>query len=176
MASFLMPMPHPITEPVTIIVDSLAKVFFPGAGVSGLSLTPLAKDVDWYFQSRKPDAVEAGLWWEIYDHPHNELISATRVNYFAAEPSTTLWREVGRRSERWVKRARACLRVVHIHRKLPGESVMQSRSAARLCFSPLRPSVSIGCRSRATNNLCPGELVLGGRARMVLGQSARHSP
>ena len=109
--------------------SSTARVFFPAPDeISGLSLTPLCKDADWYFAPRVADALNAGLWWQVFHQSHAEFISAKHVNFPAGEPSERLWRAAERRSDRWVNRARASLRLVHIHRKL-GENPLCSRAA-----------------------------------------------
>ena len=106
-----------------------ARVFFPDADeISGLSLTPLCKDVDWYFTKQAADTLSTGLWWQVFHLSHAEFISAKHVNFAACEPSERLWRAAERRSDRWVSRARASLRLVHIHRKL-GENPVCSRAA-----------------------------------------------
>lgn len=101
------------------LTSSMADIVFAGPDeISGLSLTPLAKDVNWYATPNRPDAIRSGAWWRLFDHPHNKIVSDKHVNFAATEPTRHLWREVDRRSNRWVNRVRASLRFVQILQKL----------------------------------------------------------
>jgi uncharacterized surface protein with fasciclin (FAS1) repeats len=96
-----------------------SNVFCPGPDeVSGLSLTPLGKDVDWYFTLRKPSPLQAGDWWRVFDHSHNTMLSSKHFSFFATDRTESVLRETDRRSDRWIRRAKASLRLAQIRQRL----------------------------------------------------------
>lgn len=82
----------------------------------GVSLTPLWKDVDWYYDGRAYDAVEIGKWWLHFDNPIHWTLASQRFCYHAGDMSVDLWRPAERDSDATLRDAYFAREIVRVWR------------------------------------------------------------
>jgi hypothetical protein len=58
----------------------------------GVSLTQLWKDMEWYLARRRLDPLFVGRWWNTYDSPVNDYISALNLRFGCGNGNETVWR------------------------------------------------------------------------------------
>ena len=66
----------------------------------GVSFTPLWKDMEWYLRRRRLDPLFVGRWWNNYDSPANDYISAIDLRFTCGgdEDDDAQWRHAAPRS------------------------------------------------------------------------------
>lgn len=58
----------------------------------GVSLTPLWKDMEWYLARKRLDPLFVGRWWNTYDSPVNDYISAFNLRFGCGNGDEAVWR------------------------------------------------------------------------------------
>jgi hypothetical protein len=58
-----------------------------------VSLTELAKDIDWYCVDRRLNPSSVADWWQLYDSPAIDLLARTPFRLHFAQPTESKWRQ-----------------------------------------------------------------------------------
>lgn len=75
--------------------------------LGAVSLTPLTKDPDWWYEPRAATSFRFATWWSTHDIPDSTLIYSEPFRYVANEPTPARWAEVQRRAARFMRATRA---------------------------------------------------------------------
>jgi Fasciclin domain len=86
--------------------------------LAAVSLTPLAKDPDWWFNIRHVDALRTAVWWSVHEIPESARLSSAPLRFCVKGPTSDRWADAKTKSDRFVRRARRLLRIVNIARTI----------------------------------------------------------
>jgi uncharacterized surface protein with fasciclin (FAS1) repeats len=89
--------------------------------ICGVSLTPLQKDVDWYFHERPADLDEIGAWWINFDGPAHAALASRHFRFHTGDFTEARWREVERQSDFFVAQALTAREMIRVGRALRAE-------------------------------------------------------
>jgi hypothetical protein len=98
-----------------------------------VSLTELAKDIDWYCLNRPLNPSSVADWWLFYDSPANDLLARTPFRLHFAESTEAKWRRAELRARMAIRRliaARELWRIATKARELGCHRVAQLLSFA----------------------------------------------
>lgn len=84
----------------------------------GVSLTPLTKDVNWFFTRQTADIETIGAWWNVFDGYAHDHLADHAIRFHAAAPTETAWRRAELRSNFLVGQSRTARELIRIGRFL----------------------------------------------------------
>jgi hypothetical protein len=86
--------------------------------MAAISLTPLVKDRDWYFEEQRADLDEIGAWWIRFDGPAHQALSRQQFRFHAGPSSEAAWRAVERQADFFVTQALIAREMIRLGREL----------------------------------------------------------
>jgi Fasciclin domain len=81
---------------------------------AAVSMTPLTKDPDWWYDAHSFDAFSFAVWWACHDPPDSALLYSMPVRFCATEPTSIRWGKVRQDSDRFVRCARRWANIINI--------------------------------------------------------------
>lgn len=106
------------------------QVFRDSREFLGVSLTPLWKDMEWYLRRSSLDPLFIARWWNTYDSPVNDYISAFDLRFTCGSGDETLWRRAEQQARKVLAHLRSAREFVRVLVTL--QEIGQSRAAAFL--------------------------------------------
>ncbi len=82
----------------------------------GVSLTPLLKDLNWFFTWQDLDIETVGAWWDVFDGHAHDRLADRRIRFHAVEPTPSAWRQAELRSDFLVGQCRIARDLIQIGR------------------------------------------------------------
>lgn len=73
--------------------------------IFGVSLTPLFKDFDWYFDQKTYDDNFRGMWWKVFENPIHPRLANVPFRFSASDPVTPAWADAERSSTAVIRRS-----------------------------------------------------------------------
>lgn len=86
--------------------------------ISAVSLTPLTKDLDWWYEPRPITSRGVSTWWAAFDIPHTKLFYSKPFRYRTAETESRLWSDVEHKAARFMMTTRRQFQVWTIARDI----------------------------------------------------------
>ncbi len=106
------------------------QVFCDSRKFLGVSFTPLWKDMEWYLRRARLDPLFVGRWWNNYDSPTNDYLSAIDLRFTCDGADEASWHRAARQADSLLVHLRSAREFVRILLKL--QQMQHSRAAAFL--------------------------------------------
>jgi len=86
----------------------------------GVSVTPLLKDLNWFFTRQTLDVETVGAWWNTFQGYAHDRLADVRFHFHTGGTESPAWRRAIRRSDAFVGQCRAAREMLRIGRFLRG--------------------------------------------------------
>ena len=120
-----------------------------------MSLTPYAKDIEWYVTAGRLSPPKIGSWWLVYDSPANDLVAAQRFYVHSCARTPEKWRRAEIESDRLMRRLIGVREVLRCLADLQDQNFSLLRQIAMMGLSETKLA-SIVARWKTVSFLLPG--------------------